>query len=52
MEYNDVCGAVICPSAPVVMKCLSYTDFVNWLIMRGCFSASGGVPIVKAVTNI
>lgn len=52
MQYKNLCGAIITPLSPIGSKCFSYHDLLYWLVLRGCFASSGGVPIVKAVTNI
>lgn len=52
MEHKHIYTSKITPLSPAGFEGISYMAFVNWLILRGCFSASGGVPVIKAVTNI
>lgn len=52
MKHKQIYTSKITPLSPVGFNGVSYMDFVNWLILRGCFGETGGVPIIKAVINI
>ena len=49
MECKNLYDTMVSSTAPIGV---GYHGLIYWLILRRCFGSSGGVPIVKAVTNI